>query len=113
IGLIWDNENYSCAYVAFLSILLDIWLYNPQKWTSNFNGCNKYLNAVAQGFKEITGKKKTIENVRDDLRNQLNMDFGSENFPYGPVGTSLGLLLSKCMSDDIVPTSRHVICNQC
>jgi hypothetical protein len=30
-GLIWDGENYRCAYDALFSVLWDIWLAEPTK----------------------------------------------------------------------------------
>jgi hypothetical protein len=31
-GLVWDNENYSCAYYSVLTVLLSVWMQNPSRW---------------------------------------------------------------------------------
>ena len=32
-GIIWDGENYSCAYDALFTVLWNIWLAGPTKWS--------------------------------------------------------------------------------
>ena len=36
-SLIWDGENYSCAYDALFSILRHLWSKDDIKWTSQFS----------------------------------------------------------------------------
>ena len=33
VGMMWDGENYSCAYDALFTILCDVWIQDPKKWT--------------------------------------------------------------------------------
>jgi hypothetical protein len=53
-GLIWDGDNYSCAYDALLTILYDIWSTDTKAWTRRFKEINQcHLKPVSVLFQEI------------------------------------------------------------
>jgi hypothetical protein len=69
VGLQWDGENYSCAYDSLFSILYDIWKDDPRVWSTTFKHINnRFLGSLASGFKKVTNKKSTLEQVRDIIR---------------------------------------------
>jgi hypothetical protein len=113
VGCIWDAQNYSCAYDALLTVLLDIWLYDPQKWTTHFRNINQYMAMLSDGFKDVTGKKTQLENIRDTFRRSLNRKYGNLVFPYGQEGTELAALLEYCLTPKNTPTRRLVYCQSC
>jgi hypothetical protein len=41
-GLIWDDDNYSCAYDALLTILYEIWSTDTKVWTRKFKEINQH-----------------------------------------------------------------------
>ena len=41
-GLIWDGDNYSCAYDALLTILYKIWSTDTKAWTRRFKEDNQH-----------------------------------------------------------------------
>jgi hypothetical protein len=41
-GLIWDGDNYSCAYDALLTILYEIWSTDTKAWTRRFKQINQH-----------------------------------------------------------------------
>jgi hypothetical protein len=52
-GLIWDGDNYSCAYDALLTILYEIWSTDTKAWTRRFKGINQcHLKSVFACFKK-------------------------------------------------------------
>jgi hypothetical protein len=54
LGLKWDGDNYSCAYDAFFSILWNIWIDDPERWTENFEWINEeYLGLLAFNFNQV------------------------------------------------------------
>ena len=60
VGIIWDAKNYSCAYDAMFSILCDVWIQNPKKWTKWFCWLSKPLERLAYNYRDVLdGKKNT------------------------------------------------------
>jgi hypothetical protein len=53
VGITWDEKNYSCAYDAIFTILCDIWIQNPKKWTKWFGWLSKSLEILAYNFREV------------------------------------------------------------
>jgi hypothetical protein len=35
-GLIWDGDNYSCAYDSLFTVLYEIWSNDTKVWTRRF-----------------------------------------------------------------------------
>jgi hypothetical protein len=52
-GLIWDGENYSCAYDALFSVLWNICVADPTKWTTMFATLSARMGILGQGFEDI------------------------------------------------------------
>ena len=102
IGLIWDGDNYSCAYDALFTILYEIWSSDHKLWTDRFRKINRtMMKSLALGFKKYMENKSTFEDVRDKVRNQLHNKY-KEKFPYGTTGTSVSALTSEMLF------SKHV-----
>jgi len=56
-GLIWDGDDYSCAYDALLTILYEIWSTDTKAWTRR--------------FKEIN--QRHLKTARDTIRDELHI----------------------------------------
>ena len=97
VGLIWDSKNWSCAYDAIFTILCDIWIQNPKKWSKLFNEISMPLQMLAFNYKEVIKGKKTLEKARNKVRNVLYNE-NKEMFPKGASGTSISDLAKKLVN---------------
>lgn len=88
IGHKWDGDSYSCAYDSTLFILANLWASDPVKWTASLSGRNDVAASMASGWTDVVAGKKTLNSVRDDVRNFL-FDMDSDTFPKGHRGASL------------------------
>jgi hypothetical protein len=87
-GLIWDSKNWSCAYDAIFTILYDLWVQNPTKWSKWFSWFSEPLQLLAFGFKEVIKDHISLEQARNDVRNIL-YEQDQSMFPKGSNGTSI------------------------
>jgi hypothetical protein len=97
IGLQWDNDNWSCAYDALFTILHGIWSGNVNQWSMTFQNMNRYMRMLSQGFDMHLHDRKTIENVRDGIRHELNIT-DADAFPMGPRGMRIADLAHVMLS---------------
>ncbi len=112
-GLVWDANNYSCAYDSLFVILYDIWIQDPRSWSRKFNAIgNEYLTALVEGFKMTFKGTLSLENVRDMIRTQLH-DHDPVRFPMGQVGTSVNHLASTILRVNDPVASSQLLCLSC
>jgi hypothetical protein len=111
-GLMWDSQNYSCAYDALFTILLSIWHENPQRCKGQFKNINEILNLLAAGFFKANEQKITLENARNKVRYILNQKY-PESFPYGQTGTSVNDLVDLLFKPNNVLACSILKCIEC
>ncbi|KAF8222351.1 hypothetical protein L208DRAFT_1524316, partial [Tricholoma matsutake] len=111
-GLIWDSENYSCAYDALFSILCDIWIQDPKKWTKWFYWLSKPLEMLAYNYREVLRGRKTLKMARDNVRKVLYKT-NHALFPYGQVGTNIAELARQLMVRPESPCYAKLHCDTC
>jgi hypothetical protein len=111
-GLIWDGENYSCAYDALFSVLWNIWLADPTKWTTRFATLSERMGILGQGFEDVGNGILTIERIRNNIRQDLHHHF-PDIFPYGHRGTSVAELANKMFHNVQVNASSQLQCMNC
>ncbi|KAK7050764.1 hypothetical protein R3P38DRAFT_2764026 [Favolaschia claudopus] len=87
-GIAWDADNYSCAYDALFTCLLNIWLDHDSLWTVRFGTVGIRMKRLAEGFTKITNKTGTLENARDQVRHEITAVY-PDQFPVGPEFTVL------------------------
>jgi hypothetical protein len=93
-GLIWDGDNYSCAYDALLTILYDIWSTDTKARTRRFKEVNQHhLKSVSDCFKKYMNGQASFEQARDTIRHELHTQSPAQ-FSYGTRGTSVSALAS-------------------
>ena len=97
-GIIWDRENYSCAYDALFTVLWNIWLAGPTKWTTRFVTSSGKMDDLGKGFKDVENGILTIERLQNNIRQDLHHQF-PDIFPYGYQGTSVVELATKIWTD--------------
>ena len=92
VGIIWDSQDYSCAYDCLFTILNDIWAYSPIMWTNKFNLMSSYANKLGLEFHKVTSKKMNLEDARNSVRHLLHRK-DPIAFPYGTRGVDISELL--------------------
>jgi uncharacterized protein DUF6570/helitron helicase-like protein/PIF1-like helicase len=92
IGLIWDSQDYSCAYDALFTILGDIWVFNPTLWTREFGLMSSFANKLGLGFQQVSLKQKDFEDARNSVRNLLRVK-DPVAFQHGTSGVDISELL--------------------
>jgi len=112
-GLIWDGDNYSCAYDALFTVLYEIWSTDVKVWTRRFKEINQHhLKSLSVCFKKYMNGQTSFETARDTIRREIHSKSPSE-FPYGTRGTSVAALTAAILAPhNIVAVSRPV-CIKC
>jgi hypothetical protein len=112
-GLIWDGNNYSCAYDALFTVLYDVWNDNRFLWNVNARYLkSNYLQSLGTGFLAASQGTKTLENVRDDIRKILHTS-DRQTYPYGHAGTSVSQLTLDIFSTDVKIAKSQETCLNC
>jgi hypothetical protein len=68
---------------------------------------------LSDSFKDVTGNKTQLEDIRNILQRELNAKYGNSEFPYGQKGTNLAVLLKHCLTPEHIPTKKLVCCKLC
>ena len=114
-GLLWDGDDYSCAYDALITVLYDTCTNNTDQWTKIFYSINQeHLKPLASGFKKyLMGVDDiSLEDVRDVLRKRLHARHPTE-FPTGAAGASVAGLAARIFHTNTTSASASVECTQC
>ena len=111
-GLIWDGENYSCAYDALFTLLWNIWFVEPTKWTTRFATLSERMDVLGKGFQDVKNGILTIERLRNNIRQDLHHQF-PHIFPYGHQGTSVVELVTKIFHNEHINASSQLQCKNC
>src|ERR1700683_4842610 len=112
-GLIWDGDNYSCAYDALLPILYEVWSNDTKAWTRRFKKINQHhLKTLSTCFKKYMNGQATFEKARDTIRRELHSQSPAQ-FPYGTRGTSVSALASTIFAPQNLVTISSPECTSC
>ena len=111
-GLIWDGENYSCAYDALFSILRHLWSTDDIKWTEQFSNISALMKLLCQGLHDVKSENITFEQMRDNIRQILHHDFPN-SFPYGYRGASVTELAHKMFYNEAMNAYTQLDCAEC
>src|SRR6202050_2323218 len=112
-GLIWDGDNYSCAYDALLTILYEIWSNDTKAWTRKFKEINQcHLKSLSACFKKYMNGQASFEKARDTIRHELHSQSPAQ-FPYGTRGTSVSALASAILAPQNFMAISSPECTEC
>jgi len=112
-GLIWDGDNYSCAYDALITILYDIWSTDTKAWSRRFKEINQHhLKSLAACFKKYMNGQANFETARDTIRRELHSQ-SPVQFPYGTRGTSVSALASTLFAPQNLVAMSSPECTNC
>jgi hypothetical protein len=111
-GLIWDKNNYSCAYDSLMVILFDIWKDNQREWSTIFRNINQHCTTLSEGFLETFRGNITFEQFRDHFRSILHMQ-NPVMFPTGTHGISVAALAQEMFKVNYNVASSQHQCPRC
>jgi hypothetical protein len=111
VGLIWDQNDYSCAYDSLFTVLYHIWAEGQLKHRAYFEERTHYIQILCTHFNSFLNKKCTFESVRDQLRMILNRAKPLE-YRYGTNYTDISLLVTDFTSAKFHAMS-HLRCLTC
>jgi hypothetical protein len=112
-GLIWDGNDYTCAYDALFTILYEIWSTDTKAWTRRFKEVNKHhLKSLSACFKKHMNGQASFETSRDTIRHKLHSQSPAQ-FPYGTRGTSVSALASAILAPHNFVAISSPKCTNC
>jgi len=112
-GLIWDSNNYSCAYDALFTVLYEIWVTDTKVWTKRFKEINQHhLKSLSICLKKYMNGQASFETARDTIRHELHSQNPTQ-FPYGTRGTSVAALTSAILAPHDFAAISIPECTRC
>ena len=94
-GMIWDSQDYSCAYDSLFTIIWNMWKEDPHFIETHSDTMqNMNFHSLIGGYSNHQTGQVTLEHARNMVRNQLH-NINSEKFPYGQNGVEIKDLLSE------------------
>src|SRR5258705_7083022 len=71
-GLVWDGDNYSCAYDALFTILYEIWSTDTKTWKIRFKEINQHhLKSLSACFKKYMNGQANCEYSEPSIDDSL------------------------------------------
>ncbi|KAK7017230.1 hypothetical protein R3P38DRAFT_3320577 [Favolaschia claudopus] len=110
-GMLWDAEDYSCAYDALFTCLRNIWIDHDSRWSIRFASVGQWMGILAQGFVKTSKKTGTLENARDVVRHKITAQYPAQ-FPTGSEFTYLDNL-TQVMFKERYWGTRTTKCAKC
>jgi len=112
-GLVWDSDNYSCAYDALFTVLYELWSTDTNTWTRRFKKINQHhLKSLSVCFKKYMNGQASFETARDTIRHKLHIQSPAQ-FPYGTRGTSVSALTSTIFAPHKFVVISSPECTNC
>ena len=111
IGLIWDENDYSCAYDSLFTVLYHIWNEGQLSHRSYFENGMQLTQILHSHFISLLNKTSSFESVRDQLRAILNHK-NPLQYHYGKVYTDIDQLVRDFISTKSYGIS-HLECLNC
>jgi hypothetical protein len=91
LAIKWDSIWWSCAYDCVFTILYDLWKHGDRVEYNTLASHNLFWNSLTCGFYDVLFKRKTLEDIRDQVRFSLHSNY-PDIFQQGNVGTSINQL---------------------
>ncbi|KAJ6467367.1 hypothetical protein C8R45DRAFT_838606 [Mycena sanguinolenta] len=110
-GTNWDAVNYSCAYDALFTCLFDVWDGSRAQWGDRMQSFGRFCSALADGFKAVHLKHRSLDNARDAVRALLTT-YQPNDFPVGKRLTALDKLV-HALFGSVSWGSRVSVCLGC
>ncbi|KAJ7854010.1 hypothetical protein B0H13DRAFT_1642583 [Mycena leptocephala] len=111
VGLKWDDVNYSCAYDALFTLLINVWTSDPERWHAEFATTSASMSILSNGIKAVISGSQSLERTRNQVRRYLHTN-APDDFPYGPNSTSVDKL-GNAMFPSISHGTGKQVCANC
>ncbi|KLO04883.1 hypothetical protein SCHPADRAFT_840068 [Schizopora paradoxa] len=114
-GLIWDSENYSCAYDSLFTLMWNIWKAEKDKTMDQRQMMNNAaFNTLINGFELHSHGELSLEGARDDVRTLLSQR-NIQEFPLGAHGVDIKDLIHALFTcaDDKSIGDEVTLCDNC
>ena len=109
IGLLWNCVDYSCAYDSLMTIIYDIWMQNPSKWSTSLQKLGKHSQNMIVNFqRNELSLEEAHNNVCQKLYNQ-----SPSLFPSGTLGTNIQDLIQNIFRDTESLSTSKSSCMHC
>ncbi|KAJ7281249.1 hypothetical protein C8J57DRAFT_1056666, partial [Mycena rebaudengoi] len=110
-GLVWDNNNFSCAYDSFFTVLWSLWQEAPVVHTPALSELSSEMSVLVRGFDQVLRGLQSLESVRDDVRTLLHAT-SPRLFPMGHQYASVSDVAASMLSRHTYG-SATVCCELC
>jgi PIF1-like helicase len=112
IGLLWDCVDHSCAYDSLMTIIYDIWMQNPSKWSTSLQKLGKHSQNMIVNFELVIKNELSLEEARNNVRRMLYNQSPSL-FPSGTLGTNIQDLIQNIFKDTESLSTSKSSCMHC
>ncbi|KAJ7153845.1 hypothetical protein C8R46DRAFT_897874 [Mycena filopes] len=109
--MVWDSRDYSCGYDATFTILANVWVDDPTRWTTAFGTTSGTLGELAVLLQSVADGLITLENARNTVRRAMNRARPID-FPYGHNSTSIDRIAQRVFPSKCYAVGRQV-CEWC
>jgi hypothetical protein len=72
VGLIWDEEDFSCAYNSLFTVLYHVWNEGREMHKVYFENGTELIRILHSKFTSLSNETCTFKSVRDHIRSKLN-----------------------------------------
>ena len=111
LGLVWDSENYSCAYDSFFTVLYHIWVKEQLKHKAYFESGTHWIRILHSNFALLYNKTFKFEYMQDHLRAMLHQAKPLD-YRYGKEYTDIDNLVRDFITIKEL-ASTHSNCSSC
>jgi hypothetical protein len=99
-GLVWDGDNYNCAYVALFTILYEIWSTDTKTWKIRFKEINQHhLKSLSACFKKYMNGQTNCEYSEPSIDDSLKLCYMRRMIHKNQLVNGWGLWSMKHMKD--------------
>ncbi|KAI9059282.1 hypothetical protein FKP32DRAFT_1580415 [Trametes sanguinea] len=93
-GLIWDSEDWSCAYDAILTVLMNLFVDLGQDWMNRVAPDNTYMDILRARIPSCCSGAESPEALRDTFRDVLHVIHPQRFLRRGRVLTAVSDILA-------------------
>ena len=111
LGLIWDENDYSCAYDSLFTTFYHMWTEGESKHKAYFKNGSRWAKMLDSKFTSLSIENCTFEVVRDFIRSRLNQEKPMQ-YRYGKNYTNIDELVREFTYANTYVTSR-LHCRNC
>ncbi|KAA1478943.1 hypothetical protein DENSPDRAFT_752413, partial [Dentipellis sp. KUC8613] len=109
-SLIWQQENFSCAYDSAFTIMYHMFRTENQHWQTYIANLNAYTKLLTSAWPGSSGTE--LETIRDQVRQMFHKK-NPTMFPNGQTGTSIADLCMELFTCNGLNIFHEDFCQSC